>query len=89
MKRSKWTKDGLVLTKGSNASYGYLALLLPFIILAIGYATRPVSYTHLDVYKRQRCVTRAAVENCVSISINECEAAATRSEIVSDRVACA
>jgi len=42
MKRSKWTKDGLVLTKGSNASYGYLALLLPFIILAIGYATRLV-----------------------------------------------
>lgn len=42
MKRSKWTRDGLMRTKGSNASYGYLALLLPFIILAIGYATRLV-----------------------------------------------
>jgi uncharacterized membrane protein YfhO len=42
MKSNQRTKDGLIKTKGGAPSYGLLAFLLPFLILAVGYATRLV-----------------------------------------------
>lgn len=42
MKRGQTMQNNLMRKQGGNSSYGYLAFLLPFLVLTIGYATRLV-----------------------------------------------